>query len=110
MQRVLSVEQTADTPKRHTAHARSSCNRRGQGLVEQVLILALVSATLVLVLLVFRNQIGNGLDGAAQSLHSTSGISSYVPGGGTGAVSGGGNPGGNNGRGRGRGRGGSGGS
>lgn len=91
---------------------RSSRNRSGQGLVEQVLILALVSVGMILVLLVFRNQIGSGVDGVTQSIESTSGISSYVPGGGAAAGAASGGPGGTgstNGRGRGRGRGGAGG-
>jgi len=74
-------------------------NRSGQALIEYVLIIALASVGLVLVLALFRNQVGNGMEGAKQSIESVS-ESYYVPGGGTGRGRGGGAGGG---RGNGRG-------
>lgn len=104
---MIPFQQPVDMPKRKTLRLRSSGNRSGQGMVEHVLILALVSVGLILVLLVFRNQIVSGMDGATQSLQSTSGISPYVPGGGpaAGAAGSGGSAAGSNGNGNGRGRG-----
>lgn len=68
-------------------------NRSGQGLFEYVLIIALASVGLVLVLLVFRNQIGNGVDNAKASVQDAS-QSPYVPGGSPGRGRGGGGRGG----------------
>jgi hypothetical protein len=91
--------------------SRHHWNRSGQGLIEYVLVIALASVALILVLLMFRNQIRNGVDAAEQSLESASGSSYYVPGSASGgSASGSGNSsrgaGGNQGRGRGNGAGG----
>jgi len=49
---------------------RFAADESGQGLVEYVLIIALVAVGLILALTVFRNQIGNTLDEVNNSLQN----------------------------------------
>jgi len=93
---------------------RRALNRSGQGLVEYILVTALVCVGLMLALALFRDQIGNGVDNARTNLEAVSGTSHYVPGGGSMSTAGSGSGGsngqgggsnGNNGRGGGRGSG-----
>jgi Flp pilus assembly pilin Flp len=90
-----------------TLRRRSRRNRPGQGLVEYILVLALVAVGLILVAALLRDEIGSTVDGAGVSLEVAP-AGQYVPGGGTTVSSpgGGASSGRGNGRGRGRGAGG----